>query len=85
MSLFLVERNFEEKVQLDTNSKQQINDITNEIGAEWLSTFLSADGKKAYCVYEARDPDQLREHAKLVGIPADEIKQVDRIWPHSEE
>ncbi len=25
------------------------------------------------CIYEARDPESLREHAKRVGMPGDEI------------
>ena len=79
MSLFLVERNFEEKIDQSSDTKQQINEITNEIGAEWLSTFLSVDGKRAYCLYEAQDTDQLREHSKVVGIPANEIVEVNRI------
>jgi Nickel responsive protein SCO4226-like len=85
MPVFLVERNFVERLNLSADAVEQINDITNEIGVEWLSSFLSADGKKTYCLYEARDPEQLREHAKLVGIPADEIVQVDRFWPRPED
>lgn len=81
MPVFLVERNFAEQLKLSSDSIEQINDITNEIGAEWLFSFLSADGKKTYCLYEAKDPQQLLEHARIIGIPADEIVQVDRFWP----
>ena len=85
MPVFLVERNFAEKIDLDSESVKQINEITNEIGARWLTSFLTADGKKTYCLYEAKDPEQLLEHAKVVGIPADEIVQVDRFWPEADE
>ena len=85
MPVFLVERNFAEKLNLSADSLDQINDVTNEIGAEWLYSFLTADGKKTYCLYEAKDPEQLKEHARVVGIPADEIVQVDSFWPRSEE
>ncbi len=85
MPVYLVERNFAEKLDLDSDSVKQINDITNEIGARWLTSFLTADGKKTYCLYEAKDPEQLLEHAKVVGIPADEIVQVDRFWPETED
>ncbi len=81
MPVYLVERNFEEKLNLSSESLDQINEITNEIGARWLTSFLSADGKKTYCLYEAKDPEQIMEHSKIVGIPADEIVQVDRFWP----
>jgi len=81
MPVFLVERNFSERLKLTSENIKQINEITNEIGADWLFSFLSADGKKAYCLYEARDREQLMEHAKVVGIPANEIVEVDRFWP----
>lgn len=85
MPVYLVERNFADKVALSDESINQINDVTEELGAEWLSTFLSADGKKTYCLYEASDPELLRKHAKVVGIPADEIVEVSRLWPQSEK
>jgi hypothetical protein len=85
MPVFLVERNFAEQLKLGSDAIEQINDITNEIGAEWLFSFLTADGKKTYCLYEAKDPQQLLEHARIVGIPADEIVEVDRFWPQASD
>jgi hypothetical protein len=81
MSLYLVERNFAEKLKLSSESMHQINDITDELGVRWLYSFLSADGKKTYCLYEAKDPQQLLEQARVVGIPADVIVEVSRFWP----
>ena len=81
MPLFLVERTFAEKVDIDDEGFRQIKDITEEMGANWLFTFLSADKKKAYCLYEATDPQQLREHARVVGLPVDSILEVNKAWP----
>ncbi|MDX1554686.1 MAG: DUF4242 domain-containing protein [Xanthomonadales bacterium] len=81
MALFLVERNFDEQVDFTDEGFRQINDVTDELGADWLFTFLSADKKKAYCLYEARDTEHLREHAKVVGLPADSILEVSKAWP----
>jgi hypothetical protein len=81
MPVYLVERNFDEDPKLSPEGIDQINEITDELGAHWLASFLSADGKKTYCLYEARSPEQLMEHSKIVGIPADEIVQVSRFWP----
>ena len=85
MPLFLVERNFAEKLELSSESIHQINDITDELGANWLYSFLSADGKKTYCLYEAKDPQQLLEHARVIGIPADVIVEVSRFWPDTKD
>ena len=84
MALFLVERNFDEQVQISNEGFRQIKDVTDELGADWLFTFLSADKKKAYCLYEATDTEQLREHAKVVGLPADSILEVNKAWPLTE-
>jgi len=81
MPLFLVERNFPEKADISEEDLRQIKQVTDELGPDWVFTFLSSDKKKAYCLYEARDPEQLREHAQVVGIPADSIMEVNRAWP----
>lgn len=81
MPVYVVERNFGEQADLPPENLEQINDVVNEVGAEWITSFLSADGKKTYCIYEANNPEQLREHSKIVGIPADQITEVDRFWP----
>jgi len=81
MPLFLVERNFAEQVNISSEEFRQIKEITTELGADWLFTFLSSDKKKAYCLYEATDPQQLREHAQLIGLPADSILEVTKVWP----
>jgi hypothetical protein len=84
MALFLVERNFDEQAEISNEGFRQIKDVTDELGADWLFTFLSADKKKAYCLYEATDTEQLREHAKVVGLPADSILEVNKAWPLTE-
>ena len=81
MPVYVVERDFDAEPKLTSEGIDQINDITNELGAQWLASFLSTDGKKTYCLYEARDPEQLMEHSKIVGIPANKITEVDRFWP----
>jgi hypothetical protein len=81
--MFLVERNFAKQLKLGSEEFHQINDITNEIGANWLYSFLSADGKKTYCLYEASDTQQLVEHAQVIGLPADVIVEVSKFWPEA--
>jgi len=85
MPLFLVERNFDDEVRLSSEELQQVKQITSELGADWLSTFLSADRKKSYCLYEATDLDQLREHSKIIGLPANAIVEVSQMWPEPRE
>lgn len=83
MALFLIERQFAEQLQLSAEAVRQITDVSNEIGVQWLFSFLSADQKKTYCLYEAKDPEALREHARVLGIPADVIVEVTRLAPEA--
>lgn len=47
----------------------------------WLISFLSADKKKTYCLYEAPNADAIREAARRAGIPADAIIEVCELRP----
>jgi hypothetical protein len=42
----------------------------------WLFSFLSADKNKSYCLYEADNPEAIREAARRLNIPADAIIEV---------
>jgi hypothetical protein len=41
-----------------------------------LFSFLSADKKKSYCLYEAPSAEAIREAARRLNIPADVIVEV---------
>ena len=81
MTVFLVERNFAEKLQVTPEGAASINKVNTEIGVQWLISFLSADKKKTYCLYEASNPEAIMEAAARLGIPADVIVAVDQIGP----
>jgi hypothetical protein len=44
---------------------------------QWLHSYITGD--KVYCVYLACDETAIREHARLVGIPADRVSAVRRL------
>ena len=81
MPLFLIERNFAEIVQSDPATMANIKEVNDEIGIQWLFSFLSADKKKTYCLYEADDAEAIREAARRNGIPADVITEVSELRP----
>ena len=81
MALFMIERQFAQQLQLGEQVVKQILDVNEEIGVQWLFSFLSADQKKTYCLYEASDANAIREQAKLLGLPADVIVEVSKIGP----
>jgi Protein of unknown function (DUF4242) len=79
MPLFLIERNFAEDVIVDDASIQQIKQINGEVGVDWLFSFLSADKRKTYCLYEAPNEEAIRIAARRANVPADVIIPVGTI------
>jgi len=58
--IFLVERRFAEDLEASAEVNDRINRINEEEGVRWLYSFLSADKRKTYCLYEAPLADAIR-------------------------
>lgn len=81
MPLYLIERQFAEKLELTAEGLKAVDEVNAEAGVEWLYSFLSADKRKTYCLYQAPDPDALLRAAAKAGIPADKIVEVSQLDP----
>jgi hypothetical protein len=81
MPLFVIERNFAEQLDPETTDEAGIKVVNDDAGVKWVYSFLSADRKKTYCLYEAPSPEAIREAAAKLGIPADVIVEVDQYIP----
>ena len=82
MPIFMVERNFAEALEPSLDLADGINRINAQEGVHWLYSFLSADKRKTYCLYEAPSPEAIRAAATRAGIPADAVVEVgDRLSP----
>jgi hypothetical protein len=81
MPLFLIERNFAEQLEIDASGVSTISRINGEEGVNWLFSFLSADKRKSYCLYEATNPEAIREAARRANLPADVIIEVSQLRP----
>jgi len=51
-------------------------EILNQLGTDvqWVQTFVCAD--KLYCVYNAKNAELVKEHARRGGFPSDSVNQV---------
>ena len=74
--MFVVEREFAEKFDPDEATLAAVDQYHLDHDIKWLTSFLSADKKRTYCLYECADIDVLRQHAVDLGIPADAITEV---------
>ena len=81
MPRFIVERNFAEQLEITKESADNVRHINDEEGVKWIFSFLSADKRKTYCLYEAPDADAIRRAARRNDVPADVIIEVSEISP----
>jgi len=80
--IFMVERRFADDLEASTEVADRINRINEEEGVRWLYSFLSADKRKTYCLYEAPFADAIRRAASRAGLPADAVIELgDRLMP----
>ena len=83
MALFLIERNFAEQLAMTQEAADAIKLINDDVGVNWLFSFLSADKKKTYCLYEGPSVAAVREAARRANIPADVIIEVSQLHPEA--
>jgi hypothetical protein len=77
MPRFIIERNFAEQLAPTRDGTATIIQVNADVGVHWLFSFLSADKKKTYCLYEAPSAEAIREAARRLNLPADEIIEID--------
>jgi len=75
----MIERGFAEQLNLTGEDVRLIEETNADEGIQWLFSFLSADRRRSYCLYEAPSPDAIVAAATRLGIPADVVIEVSRI------
>ena len=82
MPMFLIERDFAEALDLGA-VVEGIVAVNDDVGVRWVYSFLSADKRKTYCLYEAESEDAIIEAARRSNFPADVIIRVDQFQPEA--
>jgi hypothetical protein len=83
MALFVIERHYAEQLEVTPEAARLIGQVNGDVGVHWLFSFLSADKRKTYCLYEAPNADAIREAARRANLPADVIVEVTELRPES--
>lgn len=83
MPLYLVERNFADEIEMNADDVSRLRAVYEGAGVNWVSSFLSADKRKTYCLYEADSVEAILEAARRHDSPPDAIIPVDQIDPHA--
>jgi hypothetical protein len=76
MPLYVIERAFAEQLDLTSDDVRLIDELNADEGVRWLFSFLSADRRRTYCLYEAPSPDAVIAAARRAKIPADAVVEV---------
>ena len=81
MPRYIIERNLAEAIELSKARADNVRRINDDEGVKWLFSFLSADKRKTYCLYEAPNAEAIRAAARRANVPADVIIEVSEIRP----
>ncbi|MGH2596013.1 MAG: DUF4242 domain-containing protein [Actinomycetota bacterium] len=52
-------------------------------GVAWLHSYVTEDGTKSFCIYEAPSPEAVRKTAVRNDLPVDRITEVRVLDPHA--
>ncbi|MCC6746839.1 MAG: DUF4242 domain-containing protein [Deltaproteobacteria bacterium] len=83
MPKYVIERNFPGAAKLSPGELRDIAaksvGVLREMGpdVQWVESYVAED--KIYCVYNAKNPELVREHAKRGGFPADKVCRVSAV------
>jgi hypothetical protein len=81
MPVYVIERNFADQLDLTSDDVELIDEINADEGVRWLFSFLSADRRRTYCLYEAPSAEAILQAAQRANVPADEIVEVGPAAP----
>jgi hypothetical protein len=81
MPLFMIERTFADQLDLTSDDVALIDDVNTDEGVRWLFSFLSADRRRTYCLYEAPSPEAIMTAARRANVPVDAVVEVGPAAP----
>jgi hypothetical protein len=87
MPRFVVERTFPDGLQIPVNDDgtqlvRKVCEKNAASGVTWVHSYVSADKKKTYCIYDGPDEAAIRETAERNGLPVDSIVPVTVLDPY---
>lgn len=87
MPRFMVERTFPDGLHVppDENGSQACLTVVGrnaESGVTWVHSYVSADKKKTFCVYDGPNEAAIREAATKNGLPIDAVTAVSVLDPY---
>jgi hypothetical protein len=87
MPRFVVERTFPDGVSIPTNAEgmKTCSAVINNNAEErvtWVTSYVTDDRTRTYCVYDGPSSDSIRRAATANGLPLDSIVEVRVLDPY---
>ena len=87
MPRYIVQRSFPDtlKVSVDDGGAelcQRVIERNAREGVTWLSSYVSEDRTRSFCIYDAPTPEAIRNTAAHNQLPVDQITQVRVLDPY---
>jgi hypothetical protein len=87
MPRYVVQRTFPEGLQIpvDNGGAELCHGVVErnaEEGVTWISSFVSENKMRTFCIYDAPTPEAIRKTASRNELPVDEITRVTVLDPY---
>lgn len=87
MPRYMVQRTFPERLEIPmdqggTNVCRAVIERNAEDGVTWVHSYVSADKRTSFCVYDGPSPEAIRKTAIRNELPLDQITQVRVLDPY---
>ncbi len=87
MPRFVVQRTFPDGLAIPTTHEGAMSCLAviennAEEAVTWVTSYVSVDTAKTYCVYDGPSPDSIQRAATANGLPVDSITEVRVLDPY---
>jgi hypothetical protein len=87
MPRYVVERTFPEglRIPIDNGGMELCRGVVErnaEEGVTWISSYVSEDTTRTFCIYDAPTPEAIRKTADRNELPIDQITRVQVLDPY---
>jgi hypothetical protein len=87
MARYLVQRTFPEGLHISVEDGgaelcRGVVERNAEEGVTWISSFVSEDKTRTFCIYDAPSPEAIRKTASRNELPVDQITRVRVLDPY---
>lgn len=87
MPRYLVQRTFPEGLQIPVANGgaelcRGVIERNADEGVTWISSFVSDDKTRTFCIYDAATPEAIRKAAARNELPVEEITRVSVLDPY---